>query len=601
VIPAKGQCFSTGDALREIEAHGGITNDFVLVPGDVVANLDLAPIIAAHKARREADRDAVLTTLMTSVPPRHRCRRAGDEVLVVMSGETGRLLHYEEGQNSVSNHKLEMPMTLLQETDRLQIQRDLYDTHIDICAPELLVLLQDNFDWQDLRRDVLPGILGQFEMLGKTIYTHVITNEYAARVHDAHTYDVISRDVLQRWTYPLVPDANLLPGSSYRCGRGCVYKEDRLVLARNCQIHGASAIGAGTSVGFGSSISASVLGPGCCVGAEVNIERSYLWRNVKVEDGARVCGAICCDGVVIGRDAVVETGCILGPGVCVPAGATLLAYSRHTALSPETLRKLAEELDDDDDDTRSEASDMASGAEVTLGAGGDSTGSSLGAQLDTMWRIVGGPGSMCHERSAAKGPIAEELSEPEEEDFQEDAAQDEEAVEEEQFASEVEATVQRGIENDHTVENVALEVNSLKFAQNRSFADCVQAMLPTLMASLGLPGRPKKERPKEVVKMLGRWGRLLGRFVQSPGDQDVLLATLISLATEEDALAEIFQHLLHAFYDCDEALLPEEAIMRWVDSARTAPNGSPTRMLLAKAEPFITWLQEAEEDDEDDD
>ena len=101
--------------------------------------------------------------------------------------------------------------------------------------------------------------------------------------------------------------------------------------------------------------------------------------------------------------------------------------------------------------------------------------------------------------------------------------------------------------------------------------------------------------------MLGRWGRLLGRFVQSPGDQDVLLATLISLATEEDALAEIFQHLLHAFYDCDEALLPEEAIMRWVDSARTAPNGSPTRMLLAKAEPFITWLQEAEEDDEDDD
>ena len=114
VIPAKGQCFSTGDALREIEAHGGITNDFVLVPGDVVANLDLAPIIAAHKARREADRDAVLTTLMTSVPPRHRCRRAGDEVLVVMSGETGRLLHYEEGQNSVSNHKLEMPMTLLQ-------------------------------------------------------------------------------------------------------------------------------------------------------------------------------------------------------------------------------------------------------------------------------------------------------------------------------------------------------------------------------------------------------------------------------------------------------------------------------------------------------
>eukprot|EP00962_Isochrysis_galbana_P021308 scaffold6285_cov121-Isochrysis_galbana.AAC.20 len=114
VLAAKGQCFSTGDALREVEAHGGITNDFVLVPGDVVANLQLAPIIAAHKARRESDRDSVLTTLMARVPPRHRSRRAGDEVLVALSGETGRLLRYEDGHKSVAGCKLELPMNVLQ-------------------------------------------------------------------------------------------------------------------------------------------------------------------------------------------------------------------------------------------------------------------------------------------------------------------------------------------------------------------------------------------------------------------------------------------------------------------------------------------------------
>ena len=84
----------------------------------------------------------------------------------------------------------------------LQVCHDLYDTHIDICTVELLGLLQDNFDWQDLRKDVLPGVLGQFEMLGKTIYTHVLTSEYAARVHDAHTYDAVSRDIIQRWALP---------------------------------------------------------------------------------------------------------------------------------------------------------------------------------------------------------------------------------------------------------------------------------------------------------------------------------------------------------------------------------------------------------------
>ena len=49
---------------------------------------------------------------------------------------------------------------------------------------------------------MLTGILGQFEMLGKTIYTHVLTSEYAARVHDAHTYDAVSRDIIQRWALP---------------------------------------------------------------------------------------------------------------------------------------------------------------------------------------------------------------------------------------------------------------------------------------------------------------------------------------------------------------------------------------------------------------
>jgi hypothetical protein len=44
-------------------------------------------------------------------------------------------------------------------------------------------------------------------------------------VHDPHTYDVVSRDIMQRWTFPLVPDANLLPDCTYRCTAHCVYEE----------------------------------------------------------------------------------------------------------------------------------------------------------------------------------------------------------------------------------------------------------------------------------------------------------------------------------------------------------------------------------------
>ena len=50
--------------------------------------------------------------------------------------------------------------------------------------------------------------------------------------------------------------------------------------------------------------------------------------------------------------------------------------------------------------------------------------------------------------------------------------------------------MRRGLESDHSVDNLALEVNGLKFAQNRTFADCVVAILPALLDELPLGALP---------------------------------------------------------------------------------------------------------------
>jgi len=45
-----------------------------------------------------------------------------------------------------------------------------------------------------------------FQIMGYKLYTHELRSGYAARIDNFRSYDTVSKDVIQRWTYPMVPD-----------------------------------------------------------------------------------------------------------------------------------------------------------------------------------------------------------------------------------------------------------------------------------------------------------------------------------------------------------------------------------------------------------
>lgn len=51
-------------------------------------------------------------------------------------------------------------------------------------------LFQDNFDYQDIRRDFVHGVLTS-DLLGKSIYCHIVKDGYAARVKDTKSYAAV--------------------------------------------------------------------------------------------------------------------------------------------------------------------------------------------------------------------------------------------------------------------------------------------------------------------------------------------------------------------------------------------------------------------------
>lgn len=96
--------------------------------------MKLDKVLAEHRARRKADKLAVLTMITKPVSERHRAARLGEQPLtLVLDPENQRLLHYDEA----SAGHMSLETALFSEHRDVQIRTDLLDCHIDICAPEV--------------------------------------------------------------------------------------------------------------------------------------------------------------------------------------------------------------------------------------------------------------------------------------------------------------------------------------------------------------------------------------------------------------------------------------------------------------------------------
>ena len=67
---------------------------------------------------------------------------------------------------------------------------------------QVLSLFQDNFDYGDIRRDFVHGVLTS-DLLMKNIYCYIAKEGYAARVQDTRSYDAI-RFVLTKFCNQLI-------------------------------------------------------------------------------------------------------------------------------------------------------------------------------------------------------------------------------------------------------------------------------------------------------------------------------------------------------------------------------------------------------------
>jgi translation initiation factor eIF-2B subunit epsilon len=602
---------SVGDALRDLDARDLISGDFLLVHGDLVSNLPIDAALAAHRARRIADKNAIMTMILRSggLGP-HRTKSQGITPVFVVDPTKNRCLHYEEMHPLQANKYVNIDPELISTHPEMEIRTDLIDCGIDICTPDVLALWAESFDYEVPRRHFLHGVLKDYELNGKTIHTEIVEDHYAARVANLQSYEAISKDVLGRWTYPLVPDSNLVVGQSYKFERGGLFKENGVALARTCKAGKNTVLGKDTSIGDASVVTNSIIGRRCQIGKNVTIKNAFIWDDVVVADGSTVDRAIIASEAVVGRNCTIQSGALLSFGVriadnkVVKSGLRVTRAKRkpegaegETKVVPSQTEVVGEGGEgyefQDDEESDDEASVfhtnlVYSTAHLNISSESISTFSS-----EISAASIGEPRSRT---TSFTGSISEDGDlESSNETFHHDAV----------------AGLYDALKEGGDIDAAKLEFMGLRLSNNASDHQIRRAIATAFTKRISqLVESEKMEASKAAAQALGLAGAekfLKEVAIGTDGSEDDQVDFIICLQKDlahRASGAVILAAMSQRLYQME--VLEEEAYLKWWQDAEALGEQEDKEMkrVREKTKVFIDWLEEAEAEsssDEDED
>ena len=574
--------------MRDLDRRDLITGDFIFVTGDVVSNLNLEPILARHRARREKDKNAIMTMVLRESGNNHRIKSKTRRPVFVIDPRADRCLHYEEiGRRHGGSHYVTLDPDLFKEHEEIEVREDLVDCHLDVCTPDVLAQWSDNFDYQTLRNSFLFGVLKDYELNGKTIHTHVLADQYAARVNNLRAYDAISKDVAGRWAYPYSPDSNFLPGQSYKLVAGKNFVDEGTRLHRNSILKGRNVIGADSTIAEQALLKNSILGRHCKIGKNVQLINAYLWDNVIVGDNTTISHSIIGNDVVVGADCTFEPGSNVSYNVQVPnestiSGNTLVARKEPNTLS-ETFSNTFPIYQPTDSD--SEADDTPNPPLLYPNITAASSNSSISTLTSQLSNDNEAPLEDLSRRSSV-------FSDP---------SDAEAAQKNRDFHLEATSSILDGMVEGHAADTIFLELNGYRMsvdAQPHAVLSSVVSAFMKRIAQLTDSGTSAREAVKNVFT---QYKTLVDRVILDKAAEKKNDQVDFLLCAQKDAVGrpkgeELLLFVAKEVYDLE--VVEEDGVLQWwMDERSTKGDLGAIRGLT---EQFVTFLKEAEEDEDSD-
>ncbi|KAG5518139.1 hypothetical protein PMAC_003325 [Pneumocystis sp. 'macacae'] len=587
IISSEG--LSPGDALREMDTRKLIETDFVLINGDVVSNVPLKNILMEHNTRKQMNKNAIMTMLVRKTNPFHRTRIRSETSIFVIEANTFRCLHYEPVQIKPRTKFVSIESKIFNDHTEIEIRNDLIDCNIDICSPEVPALFTENFDYQEIRRDFVHGILTS-DLLGKTIYCYIAEDNYAACIQSFQSYSIITRDIICRWSYPYVPDSNLLPDQSYEYLRRHIYKDENVIFPKSLSLGSKIIIGSETKLFENTTITNSTIGKNCIIGNDVIIENSYIWDNVVVGSGCKIISSIIANDVILGKKCIIQDGAIISFGVKISDEMVVSGDIRLTNFFSKKDLK---------DDTFRSTNHTVVGIEGKGYIYTDSESSNEDSESETKMKnfssLIYNMEKITISDTSLSSIPSEEFDKPQRRSSTTmTTMSDESDTANEYFYREALAGLEQAFDENHAIENVILEIHSLRMSTNVSYSEVrhiiIMAFLNQILKLLSQEGKSIEEIIQQHIK---KWILLLEKMTFTDEDREETILILQELCSKRIEYMKSFPNLLKLFYI--ENIVEEDHIYTWFNNPKAKKGSLEKKRLYKIGAKFVTWLQNAEE------
>lgn len=587
-----------GDAMRDLDKRAILGGDFIVVYGDVVCSVPLGPVLAAHRARRAADRNAIMTMLLRDVGPHSAHHQADARPMFVLDAARDRCLHYETLRADQSRTLLDAE-ALAQDVD---VRTDLLDVGVDVCTPEVLALWSDNFDYEHPRSGFLHGVLKDHELNGKTVHAYVASGAgYAARVRDLAAYDAVSRDVVARWALPFAPDANLGGGAHVLAGLN-VYRDKGARVAKSAVVGPNVVLGPESRVEAGCVVRDSVIGRGCSVGGRSRLDGAYLWNGSSVGEGCTLRRCVVGAGTSVGSNSTLVNGALVDAGLSLADGTTVVGprkvigkRKRGAATQNQTEYELVAPTEDEAGTGLAKTSECPAASERAM----QETNTHI--EVATL-KLSPSKESISTIHSDSEDELSEEgaelvptLSAGSDESGQGAAG--------EAFVTEAANSIYDGLKQSHDSSTIQLELQGLRMSANASEHQVRRAVVGGLMRHLAeatAAGQQAKNIVAESKTLVERTVFDGSSSSGKPDQADFLLLAQGETAKRGPGSEGLFVGLCNGLYlveDFDDGVFETDAFEAWWADERSQGSKDLERV-RAKMEQFMSVIGDDEDDSE---